>query len=105
MCAQSLPGRGQRATCNQSEMSQVVRDILLTIDASMLRQLQQCLLASLVLLEASHAVAGGRSLHIPTLASSRRNRKTGYRCPRGSGKHSRFPDQCPGKVRLSLWVL
>eukprot|EP00891_Asterochloris_glomerata_P009784 jgi/Astpho2/9784/fgenesh1_pg.00149_%23_56_t len=30
-----------------------------------------------------------------------RNRKTGYRCPRGSGKHSRFPDQCPGKISKS----
>lgn len=31
-----------------------------------------------------------------------RNRKTGFKCPRGTGKGTRYPDPCPGRVRKPL---
>ena len=34
-----------------------------------------------------------------------RNRKTGFKCPRGCGKGSRFDQPCPGKVMTSSGML
>jgi hypothetical protein len=50
----------------------------------------------------SHAVLS-RVLHVQYLKSIRleRNRKTGFKCPRGCGKGTKHPGPCPGKIDKS----
>jgi hypothetical protein len=50
----------------------------------------------------SHAVLE-HVLHVQYLKSIRleRNRKTGFKCPRGCGKGTQHPGPCPGKIDKS----